>query len=167
MKYLSVAALCLLPGVLSAADPSRCDDIVPTDAVLKICGVAFTLNKTNERSSTCTASYTVEGFEGICPELVFSMNDRVNSQGRIMAPTTYSSSHSSDKNNGRMKEEISGIGEAAHYSEYDIHMAVIWHDGERYFQLDVQKGKGYGEDWTPACEQDQIVQIAELIDESL
>jgi hypothetical protein len=152
---------------VSRADEVRCDGLVPLEAVEEICAVVFVRGKARERESRCNVRYRVSGFEGISPELVFNTDSRVDSNSQHKAPTYYSSSLESDRKSGRLKEELSGIGEAAFYSEFDIHMVVKWHDGEAYHQLDVMKGRAYEEEWKPACEKEQIVQIAEIINESL
>jgi hypothetical protein len=152
------------------AEEVRCDGMVPLDRVEDICGVAFMRDKGRERRSSCTVSYvdrqygaTNVGGMGISPELVFNTDNRVNDKGRIMAPVGYNSSLNAARERGWFKEEISGLGEGAFYSEYDIHMKVTWYQGKDFHVLNVQKGKPNEGDWTPACSREQIVEIARLI----
>ena len=162
MKQLSIMLLLLLPAPLGA-DDTRCDDIVNLAEVRETCGVEFVRAQARERKSRCSVSYHVADFEGISPEMVFSTDNRVNSKGRVMASTRYGSSINGARESGRFLGEIPGLGEAAYYSEYDIHMEVTWYEGSNFNVLDVQKGKRYEGEWRPACSRDQIIEIARSI----
>jgi len=161
--------LVLLFGSAFAAE-EVCDELVPLDKVHEICGHEFIKEDTSVRGSRCETNYIDKamgkkyvGEVGISSELIIKVNRRISKQGKNTAPVSFQSSFDGAKQRGTFKQEVTGLGEGAFYSELDIHQTVTWYEGEYLYNFTVDKGKLNVGDWTAPCTPEQTIEIARVI----
>jgi len=143
-----------------------CNKLIKPEAISRICSHELTVksNSLNRRKTRCELVLTSKTIQGVfAPKVIVTQQNQFR-KGKNMAPISYASSLDGFKKNGRFKQEVKGIGNAAFFAAWDVHQTIFWHKKDYSMSLEVQLGKPTDQS---ICNLEQMTKAAKQIDQNL